>query len=279
MSTVLQFAHRLDRTSPLPLYAQVKRRLQQLILSWPAADDRFHSDHELVAQFGVSRATIRQALAALEAEGLLRRVQGFGTFVNRHKIEESFTPKMDFLDQWARSGRSLRVEVLAIDEAPCPQPFAGQLGIEPGAACTLIERFRLSGGLRIAFDRRFIPPAIARRVGRRALKMVSLLDALATVVALDRGENRIEAALAGEDIAERLELLPQDPVLIRHLVYYSKAEEPVMAGVSTYRADQVRYSLTVPMSVEPAPLNTEFRAVTGAHKARSSTTPRERKSR
>ena len=96
--------------------------------------DAFHSDHELCAQFGVSRATIRQALAALEAEGLLRRVQGFGTFVNRHKIEESFTPKMDFLDQWARSGRSLRVEILSMGESPCPQPFADHLGMAPVVA-------------------------------------------------------------------------------------------------------------------------------------------------
>lgn len=275
MSSVPQ----IDRSSPLPLYAQLKRRLQQAILAWPADDDRFHSDHELCAQYGVSRATVRQALAALEREGLLRRVQGFGTFVNRPKIVESFNPQMNFLDQWARSGHALRVEILRSEPASCPQPFASMLNLAAGDEVLMIERFRLSGALRIAFDRRFIPLPLARRIGRRSLKLVSLLDALATVVDLERGDNRIEAGLAGDEIAERLELLPGDPVLIRQITYWSTDGDPVMAGVSTYRADQVRYSISVPVALDASPLNAEIRPVAVAARSVPQTNPhRERKS-
>jgi len=82
---------------------------------------------------------------------------------------------------------------------------------------------------------------------------------LASKVEFDRGESQIEAGLAGEEHAERLELLPQDPVLIRHLTYFATDGRPVLAGVSVYRADQVRYKLTAPMRNRDSKLKTEIR--------------------
>ncbi len=57
----------------------------------------------------------------------------------------------------------------------------------------------------------------------------------------------------------REELLPQDPVLIRHLNYFATDGRPVLAGVSVYRADQVRYKLTAPMRNRDSNLKTEIR--------------------
>ncbi len=54
------------------------------------AGDRFPSEPELIARYGVSRATVREAIIALEQEGWLRRLQGKGTFVNeRPKIHRT----------------------------------------------------------------------------------------------------------------------------------------------------------------------------------------------
>ena len=51
----------LDRSSPLPLYAQIKQRLMGLILRWDQPDRRFFSDEQLCELFCVSRDTVRQA--------------------------------------------------------------------------------------------------------------------------------------------------------------------------------------------------------------------------
>ena len=53
--------------------------------------------------------------------------------------------------------------------------------------------------------------------------------------------------------------MPQDPVLIRHLNYFATDGRPVLAGVSVYRADQVRYKLSAPMRNLDANLQTEIR--------------------
>lgn len=52
--------------------------------------DRFPSEPELIARYGVSRATVREAIIALEQEGWLKRLQGKGTFVNeRPKVHRT----------------------------------------------------------------------------------------------------------------------------------------------------------------------------------------------
>jgi GntR family transcriptional regulator len=248
----------LDRESPLPLYVQVKRTLQSRIMSWPADNDRFYTDQELCELFAVSRATVRQALAELEAEGLLRRRQGFGTFVNRTKIEETFAVSSDFADQWALSGRALSVAEVNVERRICPAPFDTMLELSPDTEVVCIERLRLAGGLRIATDRRYIPLAFAKGIPRREFNKVSLLEVLGRTLQLERGDAQIEAALAGEVHAERLHILPADPVLVRHLVYWSTEGVPVMAGVSIYRADQVRYKLSTPIALSGAATASEI---------------------
>jgi len=258
----MNMANALDRDSPLPLYAQVKRHLRTVILAWPSDCDRFHTELALCGLYGVSRATIRQAVAELEGEGLLQRRQGSGTCVNRSKIDLSVSPPTNFSDQWAKSGRSLTVELLRFErQTPCPTLFAEMLALTPGAPTLYIERFLRSGAMRIAWDRRFVPMSVATGIQRREMSKVSLLETLARRVEFDRGESQIEASLAGEAYAERLELLPQEPVLMRHMRYFAADGRPVMAGLSVYRADQVRYKLTAPMRGPGADLKPEVRAV------------------
>src|SRR3712207_2800462 len=61
------------------------------------------SERELVQRFGVARMTVRQALDALVAEGLLERVPGRGTFVSRLKIDTQ-NRLLSFSEEMARRG-------------------------------------------------------------------------------------------------------------------------------------------------------------------------------
>ncbi|CAN5716615.1 GntR family transcriptional regulator [soil metagenome] len=220
-----------------------------MIVSWSTADDRFHTDQQLQEIFGVSRATVRQALAELEAEGLLRRRQGFGTFVNRNKIEESFAARADFSGQWAESGRSLSVTPVAVQAMPCPPEFARALRLQPGDEVLGVERLRLSGAMRIAWDRRYIPMSIGADIPRKEFEKVSLLEVLGQRAVLERGDTEIEASIAGREFSEQLQIDSLAPVLIRSMTYFTVTGEPVLAGVSVYRADQVRYKFSSPLQL------------------------------
>ncbi len=243
----------IDRSSPLPLYVQIKRRLLQMIASWDRADQRFHTDDELCQLFKVSRMTVRQAVQALVNEGHLTRIRGVGTFVGTGKVDERFTPDMDFIDQWADSGRPLVMTLRRLERMPCPAAYQSALGVAPGAPVLYLERLRSSGGIPISIDYRYILADYASVFDREMVERCSLLDLLKTCVELDRGVMRIEATAANADVAEILQVLPNDPVLGRHLVYLDVNDRPVMAGYSIYRADQARYVVTVPVSkVVPA---------------------------
>ncbi|MDE7326202.1 MAG: GntR family transcriptional regulator [Lachnospiraceae bacterium] len=59
-----------------------------------AIGDKIPSENELALMFGYSRQTVRQAIGLLEAEGILIRAQGSGTFVNRRAIKKNHSPTM-----------------------------------------------------------------------------------------------------------------------------------------------------------------------------------------
>lgn len=240
----------VDRASRLPLYEQIKRRLLVMILNWDREDTRFHTDEQLCKRFGVSRMTVRQAVQELVDEGYLQRSRGLGTFVTARRIEEEFTPTMDFGDQWATRGRPLSFQVRRFEIIPAPEDVARALGVAAGSDVLAIERLRFAGSVPISIDHRYVPPGIADHVTREDAATRSLLDSLWRACRLDHGDLKIEAGLVEAETAELLKLLPGDPVLIRHLVYFDAEGRAVMAGHSFCRADQVRYAVRVPLTQE-----------------------------
>lgn len=80
----------LDRTSGIPLHIQVSNLLTSRILDgeWPIGG-MLPSEQLLCTQLGISRGTLRQALAELQSNGYVRREQGRGTFVTRGQVRQN----------------------------------------------------------------------------------------------------------------------------------------------------------------------------------------------
>src|ERR1700680_2301875 len=80
----------LERSKPLPLYYQLKEVLKQQIRAGHLAPHTaIPSEPELVSNYQVSRATVRQALTELVHEGLLYRLHGKGTFVCEPRVQQT----------------------------------------------------------------------------------------------------------------------------------------------------------------------------------------------
>lgn len=231
----------VDRSSPLPLYAQIARRLVAE-LSRSAAEARFYGDEEVAERFEVSRMTARQAIKQLVDEGFLRRVKGIGTFVAAGKIEERSLAS--FFDGSASGGRPMTARVLAMGAKPRsdvpPDPALG-------ANVVYIARLRHVGVVPIVLDHRYLPKRLGRRLKRADAESRSLLDWLKQSVVLDRVEMQVEAIGADGDSAKHLRILPGEPALVRHLRYVAKDGSVVMSGRSIYRGDVVRYGFSVPL--------------------------------
>lgn len=237
----------LDRSSPLPLYAQIKQRLIGILQRWENADRRFYSDEQLCALFGVSRDTARQAVSALVQEGLLVRNRGLGTFVAMHKLEEHFSPGMDFQGQWAATGTPMQSTLLVFERQPADDTVAAALEIPAGTEALFIKRVRSGAGVPIAIDHRHLPADLVADWTEETAAG-SPLHRLWQSVDLKTGDFTIEAGLAGPEEVEYLHLNPGAPVLIRSLRYRDQTGRLVLAGHTVHRADLVRYSLSVPLS-------------------------------
>lgn len=80
--------YRINRDSPVPVYYQIAAALRQRIADgeWRKGN-QLPPEPELAKAFGVSRMTIRQALVELEADDVIVRRRGAGTFVNQSFLD------------------------------------------------------------------------------------------------------------------------------------------------------------------------------------------------
>jgi len=239
----------LDRSSPLPLYAQIKQRLMALILRWDQPGRRFYSDEQLCALFCVSRDTVRQALSELVREGMLTRSRGLGTFVAVHKLEERFGPDMDFMRQWAAAGTPIQPTLLAFERCGADEQVAASLEVDAGTPILFIKRTRAAARVPVAIDYRYLPADLVAGWDESAA-LGSPLHLLWQRVELRSGDFGIEAGIAGPEEVEYLHLAAGAPVLTRTLRYRDVNGRLVMVGHTVHRGELVRYSLNVPLSRE-----------------------------
>jgi GntR family transcriptional regulator len=150
----------LDRTSSVPLWAQLEAELRRRVDAGDF-DERFPTDMELTRQYEVSRHTVREAIRQLNGRGLLERVRGRGTVLNRAEFEQSLGALYSLFESIERSGVEQRSQVLAL-EPTTDAVAAEQLGLAPDAELVLLERVRWAGDAPLAVDRAWLPAELGR---------------------------------------------------------------------------------------------------------------------
>src|SRR5450755_3618235 len=104
------------------------------------------SEARLTSRFDVSRGTVRQALAALRAEGLIFGGRGRVPVVRRTGLAQNFDQLVSF-SRWARQmGRTPSARTLELAKRPSDAEAAAQLGSEPGAPIFSYTRLRMLDG-------------------------------------------------------------------------------------------------------------------------------------
>jgi GntR family transcriptional regulator len=247
----------LDRSSPVPLYAQIKQHLLALIATWDRPDERFFTDEQLCGRFGVNRLTVRQAVQSLVEDGFLVRSRGTGTVIRREKIEEHFTPRMNFLEEWAARGFEMRAEALCCETIGAPEAVATALDLPAGAEVVHIRRRRFAREVPVSLDDRFLPLDLGRAIGLADIEATSLLDILRRQTRLHHCDMQIEALTASGEMVPSLKVLPGEALLARRFTYFDDAGRAVMTGQSFHRASLVRYALQIALDTPEGSLETE----------------------
>jgi len=230
----------------IPLYRQVQQQIEEALRERGTFDAPL-TDAHLAERFGVSRITVRRAVDELVDAGILYRIQGVGTFVRPPKLREKLTLS-SFLDTWSRSGGKLTVKVGAFERIEADAELAKQLAVPRGEKLVYVQRLRFQRDTLVAIDDRYMPAKCCRSLTRQSITRSSLVDYLRDreKIKLERGEMDIEARSADAREARILKIKPGKPILVRRVTFFTKDKKPVLAGISTYRADRVSYHVSVP---------------------------------
>ncbi len=144
-----------------PLWAQVLADLRRRLDTDEFAE-RFPGDAELVEHYGVSRHTIREAVRRLQADGVLERRRGRGSFVTKTAIEQPLGTLYSLYRSVEDTGAVQRSVVRYLEERRDDKAEA-MLGC-PGQTLVYLERLRLADGEPIALDCSWLPASLARQL-------------------------------------------------------------------------------------------------------------------
>jgi GntR family transcriptional regulator len=200
----------LDLSDPMPLWAQLAAELRRR-LGTGEFDERFPTEAELVTAFGVSRATVREAIRRLRGEGLLDARRGSGTFVVRRQLDAPILGTSGLAQAITAAGLVEASKVLRAEEGPAGETAARALGIDIHEVVQWVERVRYADGEPLALDRSALAIDGAQRLAFAGgdLTQGSLYGVLERLcgVRITGGSERLRAVTCNQ--AERRLLRPR----------------------------------------------------------------------
>jgi len=231
-----------------PLYVRIERVLRTR-LARAEPGDVVPAESALAEEFGVARMTVRAALNALEADGLIERVQGRGTFVRQRPAPRAAGTLMSFHDQVRSWGRTPSSRLVEGEVRPARAEEAAALQLTAAAPSVVsIVRVRLADDVPLAIEYACFPPHLAALLDvdleagslHRALHELGLRPTL--------GSSTLSAQLAGAD-AGHLQIAAAEPLLVENRLIVDQHSQPLEHSISRYVG--ARYSLQVNFDVQP----------------------------
>ncbi|HCU97650.1 MAG TPA: GntR family transcriptional regulator [Actinobacteria bacterium] len=234
----------LARGPGTTVHGQIEEWLAEAIaVGRLAPGGRMPSEQDLAAWFGVSRMTLRHALAKLARRGLVTRAVGRkgGTFVAEPKLEQDRTTLAGFSEQLRRHGLLAGARVLSATERPAGPVAATALGLHDGDRVYEVRRVRLGNGRPMVLEHSVFPAATFPGLLQCRLDG-SLYELLETRYGQrpHRARESLEPVIAGVGEAEALEVAEGAPLMLVERVAYNRAGQPVEFARDLFRGDRTR---------------------------------------
>ncbi|HZS76738.1 MAG TPA: GntR family transcriptional regulator [Ktedonobacteraceae bacterium] len=258
-------AQRLN-AGPVPLYHQLKEVLRNEIERGVyKPGDRLPSEPELMREYGVSRITVRQALDELEAEELILRRHGKGTYVAERRIEQELVRLTDFMEDMQQAGQNPSSRVLVCVHEQATPAVVRALHLKEGTEVVRVDRLRLANGRPIAFDTTWLPLRFGELLTGMNLAEETIYHILETRYSIPviSGAFSITATTADKRQADLLDISPGAALLLIQRISYTTGDEPVYVQDRYYRPDRVQYRVMLRRHDDAARNSTinEFRPV------------------
>lgn len=196
-----------------PLWQQVLADLERRLASGEITD-RFPTDRELREHYGVSRHTVREAVARLTARGIIERERGRGSTVARPGLLQEPGTVYSLFRAVEATGATQTSDLLGMQRCRDPEA-AVRLGIDPDAELLRIERLRRVDGEPLALDTAWLPWTVGEALLEVDFARTALYDELRTRAGVvpTSGREVITPVVPDDDLRGLLDLDDDEAVL------------------------------------------------------------------
>lgn len=225
-------------------HERIRERMLAEVAELPP-DTRLPDERELAERFEVSRATVRQALAALASEARIYSVRGRGTFVASPHIAKGLRLH-SFSEDMRDRGLRPSTRLLLAEEAIADDEVASMLELEPGAPVVHLDRLRLADGFPMCLESIWLPAGMVPGILREDLTG-SLYTLLADRfrIEIGRADERIEAVVVDGDARELLAMPDPSAALVVARRSFDRRGRTAEYGRSVYRADRYSFDVSI----------------------------------
>lgn len=226
---------------------QARAYIKQCILNDEFEDGRIPAEMELAERLGVSRTTIRDALARLEQESVIYRKQGAGTFVNKAglQIQTRLEAMWGYETVLEDHGYTAATHVLAVQTIPADEKMAADLELAPGAEVLRVKKLFLADDEPVILAYNHIPAALLPAPPGPGAFMQPIYRFMWEHCRqhLTHYLSEIVPAVASVEVAEALHLRVERPLISFHETGFNDDAQPILKAYSYFRDDLLRFRL------------------------------------
>ena len=218
----------------VPLHVEVAELLRRQILSGAIkAGEKLPALNELTEKFGVARMTIRQAMDALEDEGLIERYAGKGTFAK--EIDLPMRQKLNMkaeLSQLQAMVAQLEVMVVGDDDTP-------QIVDVDGRAFRQMRRIHSQSGEPFCHVDIKLENQLYQKAPKRFETEIVVTVLKDLGVAVETARQNVTIAYADVEMAEKLKMPVNAPVFRMLREFYSDEGTLIYSATLIYPGDKL----------------------------------------
>jgi GntR family transcriptional regulator len=218
---------------------------ERLLAGELKAGAQLPSEPELARELGVSRSSLRSAIALLEADGLVRRMHGSGTFVtDRPLLRNDLSRNFGVSEMIAAAGLKPGTAHGQAALEPAPEDVANAFGIGPRTPLSVLRRVRTADGKPVVESTDWCRQEVLDPSELSALRGGSLYDALAAQgILIHHGVASISPTLASAATARRLGVRAGSRLVTLFQVDSTILGEVVLVSLEHHLADAFEISV------------------------------------
>lgn len=234
----------LDHKSPLPLHAQLKNKIEQLIKDG-YYQNKIPSERELIDTYKVSRSTVREAISQLAREGILEKKHGKGTFVSMKPIQDWLGHLSSTSEIVRRMGKVPGAKLLQHGIVKPPKEIVEITGFHEAY---FIKRIRYADETPLAIENHYYPIEIGQALAKLDIGQGTLYDLLENQLDIHfaEAEQVITSGNLTEEEANLLEIPDSFSVLSTERMLTDATGALIEYYVASYRSDL--YSFRIRLS-------------------------------